>query len=313
MSEEAVSDGPVSVVGGVPVDSETCFTDHKGRAKPSLDKRVRGVLEKAAPMLAPVLEDGETVRFVTAASSPYSILELLTTGWVIANVKRCLLVVTDRRILHLPVKPSSEPRGSISQIRFGDLESAEVKGTLGKELRVRYRAGGKEKFQNLPAGAGKKLRQILESVELAAAAPSPVGRRHYLCPGCREGLDGVESLAEGSRCAVCGLEFKSRRRALLLSVLVPGGGYFYTGHPVLGLFDALTEGFLLLGLLSTLFLGPGVGPGVDPGAATADVWLFAALLAIEKLVTVYHAFHYVGELQPADSSFRPAASSAIGP
>lgn|GEM_PF-2088329 len=83
---------------------------------------------------------------------------------------------------------------------------------------------------------------------------------------------------------------------------MPGGGYFYTGHPVLGLFDAVVEGFLLLVVLGTLLLVL----GGDPAGRWPDVWIFSAILAVEKLITIYHAFHYIGELLPADRSFRPA-------
>lgn len=295
----------VSVAGTIPVDPETCFTDSRGRSKPRLEKQARGGLEKVAPLLGAVLEDGEVVRHVAAACSPYSILELLTTGWIIASVKRCMLVVTDRRILHIPLTASARPKRSISQVRFGDLRSAEVKGALGKELRLTYRDGTTEKFRAIKGAAARKLREVLGAQELGLFQPSAVGRRHHLCPRCSHGLERLA--AEDPKCSACGLGFKSRRRAFLLSILLPGGGYFYTGHPVLGLFDALVEGMLLLFLLlSLVFAATG-----EPGFTYADAGIFAVLLAIEKLVTVYHASHYVQELQPAERSLRPAAGAAL--
>lgn len=287
----------VSIAGRISVDPATCFTDHKGRAKKGLEKRARSWLLTAAPLLSPILEEGEVVRLVTSASSPYSLLELFTTGWVITYVKRCLLVVTDRRILHLPTNSALKPKRSISQIRFGDLEAAEVKGTLAKELRLTYRGGKKEKFPTLDGTAAKKLRQILAELNLGLQSPSAVGGRHHLCPSCGETL---VSLSDDSRCRVCGLQFKNKKRALALSLLLPGGGYFYTGHPVLGFFDALVEGGLLLLVVSGLVLAATGEPDMAP-----EIGLFGVLLVVEKLITIYHASHYVRELLPADRSFRP--------
>jgi len=290
----------VLIAGRISVDPTTCFTDHKGRPKKGLEKRARSWLLTAAPLLSPILEEGEVVRLVTPASSPYSMLELLTTGWVITYAKRCLLVVTDRRILHLPTNHALKPKRSISQIRFGDLEAAEIKGTLAKELRLTYRGGKKEKFPTIDGTSAKKLRQILGELNLGLQSPSVVGGRHSLCPSCGEAL---VSLSDDSRCRVCGLQFKTKKRALMLSLLVPGGGYFYTGHPVLGLFDALVEGGLLLLVVSGLVLAASGEPDIAP-----EIGLFGVLLVIEKLITIYHASHYVQELLPADRSFRPVGA-----
>ncbi len=286
----------VSIAGRISVDPKTCFTDSKGRPSKGIEKRARGWLLAAAPLLGPILEEGEVVRLVTPASSPYSVLELFTTGWVINTVKRCLLVVTDRRILHLPTTSSLKPKRSISQIRFGDLQAVRVKGALAKELRVTYRNGSKETFRMIPGGLVKQLRQVLEAIDPAVQPPGPIGRRHYLCPSCRESL---ENLSDDSRCRVCGLQFKSKKRALIMSLLLPGGGYFYTGHPVLGLFDALVEGALLLFLLGAIILAATGEPDM-----ASEIGLFGVLLTIEKLITIYHSSHYVRELQPADRSFR---------
>ncbi len=292
----------VLIAGRISVDPGSCFTDSKGRARKGIEKRVRRWLEAAAPLLAPILEPGEVVRMVTPASSPYSLLEILTTGWIIVYVKRCLLVVTDRRILHIPTTQGLTPRQSIAEMRFGDLEEARVKGLLSKALRLTYRGGKREIFRTIPSDAGKCLEQALARRDPALHAPSPgSGGRRHLCPGCGEVLD---RLTEQSRCPVCGLRFKDRKRAVLLSVVFPGGGYFYTGHPILGLADAVVEGGLLFFLIASLVQAA----NGDPELGWANVAVFGAILAIEKLVTIYHAGHYLGELLPADRAFRPSAT-----
>lgn len=291
---EMAGTGPV-LVAGLPVDGESCFTNAKGQSKRSIERRARKILDKTAPVLGAVLEEGEVIRYVAPASSPYSLLELLTTGWVLQTVKRCVLVVTDRRLLHLPVRANLAPRLSVSQVRFADLDGADVAGWLSPALKLDYRRGEKESFRGLPAGARKKLAGLLEGV-VGQGTPTARGRRHYLCLRCGHALpDGME------RCGSCGLKFKHRDRARWLSILVPGGGYFYTGHPVLGLFDGLFEGILILMLGTSVFFA---ATG-DPEIGLGDVGLWAAILAIEKIVTIYHAEHYVRDFLPAEKGFTP--------
>ena len=94
--------------------------------------------------------------------------------------------------------------------------------------------------------------------------------------------------------------FQNKKQALKYSILYPGGGYFYTGHPWFGLGDALFEGILLLMVGLSLFVA--LGPEGD-GTLLAVVAVWVAILFFEKLVTIYHAQHYVAEQIPADRKF----------
>lgn len=275
------------VLASMKIDAQSCFSDAKGRPKARFERRVRNLLRKAAPLLSQVLEEGEAIRFVAPATTPFSALEFLTTGWVIQVVKRCLLVVTDRRVLHLPTKSDFTPRGSVSQIRFVDLKQAKVSSFLSRKLRLSYRNGKKEDFGALTGLAAKKLGALLPSQTGQGAATAAAGR-HFICPRC------TGALRTGAlRCQECGLVFRDRKRALRYSLVFPGGGYFYTGHVLLGIVDALVEGFLLLALIS----GVVVALEGDP-EAPALLGVFGLLLALEKAITIYHAQHYVAEFRP---------------
>jgi hypothetical protein len=121
-----------------------------------------------------------------------------------------------------------------------------------------------------------------------------VGRRH-LCPRCTGPLEhGM------SRCPSCQLEFRNRAEALRLSLLVPGGGYFYTRHPWLGVGDILAEGMIIVLLLTSV---ASMIQGED-GAGFA-VGLFAVALVFEKLFTVQHSNHYLSEFIPKDAKVEP--------
>lgn len=279
----------------VRVNQAVCFSDAKGEYKKSIEKKQTKLLGFVTPALQPILEPGEEILVVAEGVSPFSTLEYLTTGWLITALKRCLLVITNYRILHTATKPNQHPRGSFSEIRYGDVESLEVKGALGKKLFVRYRDGKKEAFTLMGKG-GAKLAALLPQVSRGAAPSTQTGRR-FLCPSCAR-----PQQAEVYQCSACGQEFKNQSRARFWSLVAPGGGYFYTGHPILGILDAFAETILIVVLVFGIFSG-------DP-----EVWstvpIFAALLAIEKLITVFHAHHYVNELLPAGT---PKSSGHLAP
>jgi hypothetical protein len=78
-------------------------------------------------------------------------------------------------------------------------------------------------------------------------------------------------------------------------VLLPGGGYFYTNHPVMGTVDALVESYFLIGVLAAVILGL-----LGDAQALPPAVLFAAILVLEKLITIYHSNSFLAEYIPQD-------------
>lgn len=280
---------------GLPIDQTTAFSNHKGVFKKRIKKRQLKLLKPLAQMLKQFLEPGETVLLAMQGCSPMTAIEQLTTGWIIYLIKRCALVVTDRRILHIPAKANFSPRHSIAQIRFGDVEEIKTSTFLGRKFTVKYKNGKKEIFQYIKDSP--KLKAVLANVRMVAQQPTTFGIRHHLCPKCTAVLPIGEYL-----CPSCKLEFKNEKKARNLSILVPGGGYFYTNHPFLGLGDAIVESGLIIMVLLSL---ANMLPGGEEGAALPGVVIFGLLLVLEKLYTVYHAKHYVKEYIPVDKDFQP--------
>jgi hypothetical protein len=274
----------------LPINREICFSNHKGVFKEKIMEGQTKTLARFIPLLKPLLEPGEEILLSVEATSPMSFLEQWTTGWIIYYLKRCVLILTNRRILHFPTKYNFTPKYSLSQIRYGDIEEFKLSGFLGRVLKMEYKSGKKEKFYSIKLTEFKKLK-ALEPL-LIKDQPSHVRERHFLCPRCLTPL--VKDIFS---CPNCCLEFKNMQEAIRLSLQFPGGGYFYTGHPVLGIMDAITEGILLLELIVSLF-----------GALiTMESWgfvlLFAVLLFYEKLITIYHGKHYISEYIPIDRNF----------
>jgi len=283
------------------INKEICFSNHKEEFKEKIMEGQTKTLAKFAFFLKPLLEPGEEIWLAVEATSPMSFLEQWTSGWVIYYLKRCVLIFTNKRILHIPTKHNFTPRHSVSQIRYGDIEEFKLSGFLGRVLKIEYKSGKKEKFYYVKSREFKKLK-TLEHLFMKDQ-PSHVRERHFLCPRCITPL-----VKDVFSCPNCRLEFKNMNDAIRISILFPGGGYFYTGHLFLGILDAITEGAFLLELIVSLF------KALITMESWGSVLLFAILLFFEKLITIYHAKGYISEYIPIDKnivgvSFNPAPVS----
>lgn len=261
------------------------------RRERRLLKRREKSLARLEPLVNHLLEEGETILVAAPATGKFTLLEFLTTGWIVSYLKRCVLVFTDRRILQVLTKPSYKARGSWAEIRWADVTSHKIGGFFGRNLKLTMRNGETLAFNSIPGPEFRRLREIFPGLA-GAGVQSAAGGRVFRCPRCRETL-GLDRW----NCPSCAFEFKSRERATWFSVLIPGGGYFYTGHPVLGFFDFLVEAYLILLMLIFLFDPSLAGPEM---VAVAGVFL--VILVIEKMITIYHARHYVREFIPAGGS-----------
>jgi hypothetical protein len=299
--ENTTMDGVQVDTFGLRINQAVCFTTHDNMAHKGTTNRQLKVLRDLAPTLKQVLKPDEEIWLAVRASSPMSWFEQLVTGWIIYYLKRCVLVFTNKRILHLPTKMNFKPKASVAQILYGDIAEATASGFFGRALRLKYKTGKKEDFNYVEAADFKKLKALLPTLPRDGQL-SEVSERHHLCPRCQTRL-----VAGKYRCPSCRLQFKDGERAIKLSILYPGGGYFYTRHPWLGFADALTEAFLLIiviaGLIEAL-------SGEGESEAWVSVFVFGAALIIEKAQTIYHAKHYVNEYIPEDEKFVPLTAPA---
>ncbi len=284
--EQAATNPTQRPIFGLPVDTTILFADKKGVYKPRIEKSRTKLLAKLG-FLGKFLDADEKILFVTTACSPFTTLEQMTIGaaWLIA-VKRALLVFTNKRLFHVPTTSKCDYRGSIAQVLYQDCTRLYMKGSA---LMAEYHSGKKERFTAIPSGD----RAIIKRFNLQAGPgdqPSPQPQRNHLCPNCTQLLPRGATM-----CPSCGLEFKNRAKALKYSVLVPGGGYFYTNHLFMGIADALVESWLLLLTLGNLVAGL-LG---EPDGLFNFVFV-GLILVLEKLLTVYHSHGFLAEFIPRD-------------
>jgi hypothetical protein len=296
--ESATTD---QIVCGLPVDARILFSDKKGIYRPRIEKSRTKLLQRLG-FLSRFLDADEKILLVTTACSPFTTLEELTIGaaWVVA-VKRALLVFTNKRLFHIPATSSFKYRGSIAQILYEDCRRLHVKRSA---LVAEYHNGRKERFLYIPGGDRGIIKRFgIEPNE--SDRPSENPQRNHLCPCCTQVLPtGVDE------CPSCGQEFKKKAEALRYSLLIPGGGYFYTGHPWMGAMDALVESYLLIATLGAFVSGLRGDPRAWPVAI-----VLAFFSALEKALTVYHSNSFLAEFIPKDRksllSEQTAAARAV--
>jgi hypothetical protein len=277
---------------GLPVNRETIFSNHKNVYKKRVEKRQTKLIKKI-PFIKSFLKEDEKILLITTGCSPTSILEQLLTGWIFIYLKRSLFIFTNKRIFHIPTKQNYSYRNSIAQILYPDCDSIQIKG---RKLVVGYKNGKKEKFLYIASKEKKKIKSLLPTISLEGY-PSEIQKRIHLCPRCTKELEEGKYL-----CPNCHLEFKDKDEARKISIIYPGGGYFYTRHPFLGVSDAIVETILLVYVIVSLI---DVINGVD--GSGAGLCIFAIALIFEKLITVYHSNHFIKEYIPREKDIQPIA------
>ena len=272
---------------GLPTDNDVMFSNHKGDYKKGTEGRQTRLLEKVS-FLKPFLTDGERILLITTGCSPISLVEHFLTGWFVFHLKRSLFVFTSKRIFHVPTTYNYWYRNSIASILFADCEKIKLRGAT---LVVQYRNGKTEKFYHIAWRERKKIKAIIQTIP-AQDLPSQTGGRTPLCPRC------TEELVEGEyTCPHCRLEFKNPAEGRRNSIVYPGGGYFYTRHPWLGVGDAITESVLIV-----LVVAAGIATALGGEDGVASLIGLAVLLAIEKAISVYHSNHFIEEYIPKDKN-----------
>lgn len=268
---------------GLPVNRNVMFSDHHNIYKVKIEKHQTELLQKI-PFIKTFLKEDETILLVTKGCSPMPFMEQFLTGWIVVYLKRALFVFTNKRIFHIPTKINYSYRNSIARILYSDCQIIKMSG---RTLVVRYKNGKKEKFYYMGKKEKKKIKELLKTISIEGSQSERGGRTH-LCPRCTKELVKNEYM-----CPNCRLEFKNKDEARKISLIYPGGGYFYTGHPWLGTGDAITEIILSIFVIVSLVM---TFRGEEGGFQMFIFWLI--ILILEKAVTVYHSNHFINEYIP---------------
>jgi len=277
---------------GVSVREDVLYTDAKGEADDRSKKRAEEALADLRDVLPGLLEPKETVLFVIkSCQAPIGVLEQLFLGWYVYRVTATRLVFTNLRLLHCGLSARGKWNRMLKSVRWGDVTLAKVKGWLNRILVMQYTNGTKEKYWRLKRKDAQKAKAVVDAVlPLSRGEATSVQGFQSLCPDCRA------PLTPGNyQCAECGLKFKDEKKLLQRTVLIPGGGYLYSGMTFLGVMAFITEGIFTLGVIFSLLIALGfVAPGTaEDGRPMQAREYWGAVIALGVLLVLNKALEYL--------------------
>lgn len=277
-------------LSNLPINENFIFADHKGNHKKKIEKRQRKLLEKFDSLKKFILE-GEQIQIITQAFSPFSFFEQFLGGKIFLVQKRCLLIFTNMRILHIPTDPKFKYKNSIAEIIYTDCKSIVRKNSC---LLIEYKDGSKENFRSMKRQERKRISILLGTIDTSKSQVISADRKH-LCPECTAILKN-----ENYNCPNCKLEFKNKPTARKMALLFPGGGYFYTGYYWIGLGDFLAE--VIIPVLAFGFLMQVIRGAQD---ALFSFILFTLIFIAEKITSVSHANKNIETFIPVQNGKKP--------
>jgi len=269
---------------GIPVNRKILFSNHKNVYKKKIEKRQRKLIVKI-PFIKPFIKENERVLLITTGYSPISTIEKYLIGWLFIYLKRSLFIFTNQRIFHIPTTPIYSYRNSIAHILYPYCKAIYLNG---KSLVVEYTKWGKrEKFIGIAGKEKNKIKQLLKTINFEAKEGKNSKRTH-LCPRCTGELSKDSYICES-----CKLKFKTSVMAIIISIIFPGGGYFFTRQYFLGIIFALTEIVLVFFLATSLFY---ILNGADN--EIFSLVIYASAILFEKAISILHSLDFIKEFIP---------------
>jgi hypothetical protein len=285
--------------------------DYKGKSNKGIAKKTSGLITKVRPALSKFLEAGEQVLYVARVQRHASGVIQYTMGWYIYYAAATVIVLTDRRLLHLRVKNNNEWDKGIRSCAWSEIESAQVKGWLSRALYLKFKNGTKYRYWRISRADALNIEKILPLLLKAhEGAPQTSGSPSWLCPECKHVLEtGTE------HCQGCGLAFKRKKTMYWLS-LVPAAAYIYTRKWFLAFGDFVGQGYayVLLTLALFAFIGAALGVkgangkslSMNDGVSALIVGLI--IFGLDVIITINHNNYFLEDFIPTDKKAQPAES-----
>jgi predicted Zn finger-like uncharacterized protein len=221
------------------------FKSRRNKFKLKLLGAVKEVLEK-------MLIEKERVLKIAAGTAYYPAEIFFGNGWLTMLYNRYVIIGTNRRLLMINVNHRmNRPTHYIFQFLYTEIRKI-GRGLLGTSLILYRKNKGKRRiFTNLKRFISRELNQFLnERIAAVKKLRVPDESLENICPACYVPLK--KGLAA---CPRCNAVFKSPKKAMLRSLILPGWGDIYLGHRVLGALELLSACFIWLLVLSSLLSG----------------------------------------------------------
>ena len=276
--------------------------DYKGKSSKGIAKKTSALIKKLQAALSKFLEPAEQVLYVARVQRRASGVIQYTMGWYIYYASATVIVLTNRRLLHLRVKSNNQWDRGVRTCSWSEIESAEVKGWLTRVLKLRFKNGKEYHYWRISRADALNIAKILPLVlKTHEGMPHKGNSLVSLCPECKH-----ELVPGTACCSGCGLSFKSKKTMYWLS-LVPSAAYIYTRNWFLAFLDLIGQSYayLLLAIAVYTFLGVVLGwknPNGKPISMNDGIAVLAGgvlVFVLDLIITIHHNNYFIEDFIPA--------------
>jgi hypothetical protein len=195
-----------------------------------------------------MLKKDEVVQRIAAGTAYYPVEIIFGNGWLTMFYNRYALVATNQRLLIINTNHRmTKLTHYVFQLPYSNIKKVQ-RGIFRRNIVFVPKKGKRRTFTSMKPYLSAEMSKFIRS-QIGAEAPveTPESTLTDLCPACFAALE--KSLGN---CSACGVEFKTPKKAMLKSLVLPGWGDIYLGHRLLGgieLLGSLFIWFIFLGLL----------------------------------------------------------------
>ena len=272
--------------------------DEKTLGKREVNNRIN-LINCVAPRLNKVLNQNETVLYIAPALEYPSLFDQLGFGAWWPHFFQVALIFTDQRMIEILLTKKLLKGGQYLDTRTRSFPFKQIRELLvkGKKVTIQTPDGEKQKWRLI--GKDKEiLRLIVTKIKennMGISTPSIDSVPLWHCPDCGN------SISENpDSCSNCQTPFRTKKWATNLSLLFPGAGLYYSGHPVLGTFDFLGEIYFFF---LTIILALSYQPGNQ--GSLISLLLIPFLLILTKVESVHLSRVLTHRTKPITSSRLP--------
>ena len=226
------------------------YKSRRNTFKTKILKSVKTVLDK-------VLADGERVRRIAFGTAYYPLEIFLGNGWLTMLYNRYALVATERRLIMINTNHRmTKPAHYLFQMPYEEIKKA-TRGLFRTSIVLDRKKGKRRVFTGLKSYLSAELQRFVQDkIDPGLSLNQDAPLLEHLCPVCVEPLP-----AKLESCSQCGAAFKTPKKALLRSLLLPGWGDIYLGHRVLGILE-LMGSLMVWSIVLLLFASGEIGTGL---------------------------------------------------
>jgi predicted Zn finger-like uncharacterized protein len=206
------------------------------------------MLQAVKSVLDNVLRKEEVVLRVAGGTAYYPAEIFFGNGWMTMLYNRYVIIATNLRVLMINTNHRmTKPAHYLFQMTYNEIKKV-GRGLFRTSLVLERKKGKRRVFSAVKAFLGSEMQTLIRSqIDPLEPVNLSVATYENLCPSCYQPLP-----KRLERCTHCRAQFKTPKKAMLRSLLLPGWGDIYLGHRVLGTFELLGSLFIWLIVFSSL-------------------------------------------------------------